>query len=210
MRVLVACERSGRVRDALLARGHDAISCDIEPTDAPGPHITGRVEDFLGDGWDMVIAFPPCTYLSRAGQPCFTRCLHPGHDDAYRRSRHLLAIEAALLIHALLGAAPRVAVENPLPASFPATLLPRWTAMSEPFRFGDPWRKRTCWWLRGLAPLTPTSVVHPKFRWITTGGRHYYDPRAPGRHSFERSLTPLGLAEAIAEQWGRPDPQTLF
>lgn len=215
MRVLVACERSGRVRDALLRRGHDAISCDLEPSDAPGPHIVGRVEEVLGDTWDMVIGFPPCTHLANVGYACHIgRCIHEQHhEETYRRWRRHELIQAALLFHAILAAAPRAAVENPQPHPLAAHLLGRHTAHTEPFHHGDPWRKRTLWWLRGLAPLAPGRRVKPEFRWISAQSpRKPGLPGRPGDHGQDplRSLTPLGLAEAIAEQWGDPNPQTLL
>lgn len=231
MRVLVACERSGRVRDALLARGHDAVSCDIEPSDAPGPHIARRVEDVLNDDldWELLVAFPPCTYLSAASAPIMT-------DDspqlAYRLSR---CIEAAQLVHLLLGcwpAVPRVAVENPKPHKHAARLLGRHSATSQPWHHGDPWTKRTLWWLRGLQPLTPTAVVAPTHAWVRRAPgqphRHGFvaqdplpgieatEPRRrrtlPGLHrgADTLALTPQGLADAIADQWTSPEPQTLL
>ena len=210
----MACERSGRVRDALLARGHDAISCDIEPSDAPGPHITGRAEEVLGDGWDMVIAFPPCTYLANIGLACLLgKCIHNPHKTPeYSAWRHSKAIDAGLLFQALLSSAPRVAVENPQPHRFGYRLMGRPSAYCEPWWFGDPWKKATHWWLRGLAGLTPTAPVKPTARWVDTNRSKPHSFVLPGLHRDPRmrSLTPLGLAEAIAVQWGDPTPQTLF
>lgn len=197
MKVLVACERSGRVRDALLRRGLEAVSCDVEPSDSDGPHILGRVEDVLGDDWDMVIGFPPCRFLSTAAGAL---CMEP-----WRRHR---TFESALLFHAILGAAPRAAVENPRHHSLARQLIGPPTAVTEPWWFGDPWQKRTNWWLRGLQPLMPTARVTPRFRWVDSRR----DNNAPGAHRdpYRRSLTPLGLAEAIADQWGDPAPQALL
>ena len=215
MKVLVACERSGRVRDALLDRGHDAISCDIEPSDSEGPHIQGRVEEVLDRGWDMVVGFPPCTHLANVGYPCHIgKCVHPQHhNETYRRWRCGELIQAALLFHTLRSAAPRTAIENPQPHPLAARLLGSHTGYTEPFHHGDPWRKRTLWWLRGLTPLSATRRTTPQFRWISAQKpRKDGLPGRPGDHGQHplRSLTPLGLAEAIADQWGHPEPQTLF
>ena len=215
MRVLVACERSGRVRDALLARGHDAVSCDIELSDAPGPHIAGRVEDVLGDGWDMVIGFPPCTHLASIGYACHIgRCVHRDHYlGSYQRWRRGELIRAAELFWAIRQAAPRTAVENPQPHPLAAELLGPHNGYSEPYHHGDPWRKRTLWWLTGLQPLHPTRMTVPQFRWISGQSKRRHGlPGRPGDRGQDpaRSLTPLGTAEAIADQWGSPEPQTLF
>lgn len=219
MRVLVACERSGRVRDALLRRGVDAVSCDVEPSDAPGPHIRGRVEEHLTDGWDMLVAFPPCTFLTRLALACWLgSCAYPGHDEphytAWRRGE---TINAALLFRALLDCGiPKVAVENPLPHRFAARLLGPPSGSVEPYYFGDAWTKRTYWWLRGLPMLYPTRVVTPTIRWINANPRSRMTlPQLPSRGNDPesatlRSITPLGMAEAIAEQWGSPAAQALF
>ena len=227
MRILVACERSGRVRDALLARGHDAISCDTAPTDSPGPHICGRVEDVLDGGWDMIIGFPPCTYLSNANTPCVVGgCPHPTHDADWREWRYTEMLNACLFFHALRDAAPLTAVENPMPNPHARPLLGKHSAHTEPFWFGHPWTKRTLWWLKGLQPLHATNPVIPTHRLVDTGRTiatlkqpsldGIEPPRKkpindlPGlsRDPIERSETPSGLAEAIATQWAYP--QTLF
>ena len=227
MRILVACESSGHVRDALLRKGHDAISCDIKPTDNPGPHITGNVLDVLGDNWDMVIGFPPCTYLSNANTPCVVgKCPHPPHDEQWREWRKVETINAALFFHAIREAAPITAVENPRPNPPASALMGKHTCYTEPWWFGHPWLKRTCWWLKGLQPLYPTNPVIPTHRLVDTGryvaptgdptlGGMTPPPRKlvkqlPGmtRNQVERSVTPLGLAEAIADQW--TDRQSLF
>lgn len=188
MRVLVACEFSGVVRDAFLAVGHAAVSCDLLPTERPGPHIRGDVRSVLGDGWDMMIAHPPCTYLTKAG----ARWWHlPG-----RR-------EAALAFVRLLLAAPidRIAVENP-PGAIGSAIRPA-DQYVEPWQFGHPERKQTGLWLVGLPPLTPTSDLrnvmadlHPK-----EANRTHW--AAPGPERWKnRSRTLPGLAAAMAAQWG--------
>lgn len=198
-RVLVACEFSGRVRDAFLSRGHDAISCDLLPTETPGPH-QGDVRELLADGggWDLVIAFPPCT------------------DLAWSNGRHLLEkrvdgrTTAALeLFEACLTAnAPRVAVENP--RGDPCHVWPEYQVV-QPWEFGDPWVKTTCLWLRGLPPLMPryAGTVDRPGLWVNTGGsdrRGRTRTRGEHRNSHSRSLTFEGIADAMAEQWGAALP----
>ena len=224
MRVLVACEISGRVRDEFLRLGHDAVSCDLEPSLTPGPHITGRVEDVLDDDWDLVVAFPPCTYLSNANAPCIAgKCPHEAHDAEWREWRHIETINAALLFHACRNAGRMSAVENPRPNTIAIPLLGRHSAVTQPFWFGDPWMKHTCWWLRGVTPLQPTNPVAPTHRIVNSGRRRTqkqtetipgFDPTPPprtnslpGLHTKPhlRSLTPPGQAKAIAQQWSQPN-----
>lgn len=182
MRVLVACEMSGRVRDAFIRRGHDAVSYDLLPTLAPGPHVQGDVLAVLTDGWDLMVAFPPCTYLSNVGA-----CWWP-----QRQPEQAAALEfAARLWNAPI---PRIAVENPLGrisrVTGPAT---QWV---HPWMFGDPYMKRTGLWLKSLPLLTPTheEPVH-LVPWTSQTG-------APAR-GHERSLTFQGIAEAMARTWGQ-------
>ena len=215
MRALVACERSGRVRSALRAVGVDAWSCDlVAADDSSEHHIVARAETILDHGWDLLIAHPPCTFLANVGWPCFARCVHPSHDDLYRRWRHRELILAAELFHALLAApVPKVAIENPMPHPRAAQLIGMPTAWTEPHQHGHRWTKRTGWWLRGLQPLSPTAPVHATHRLI--GGNRGVRPGIINRGGTPelialRSETPAGLAAAIAAQWGHPGPQTLF
>jgi hypothetical protein len=184
MRVLVACEFSGTVRDAFLAAGHDAVSCDLLPTEAPGPHVQGDVLDLLRDGWDLMIAHPPCTYLCCSGARWW----------AGRREEQRAAVA---FVRALWAAPiPRVAIENP-PGALGALFRPA-DQYIQPWQFGHGETKSTGLWLRNLPPLRPTLIVE---------GR---EPRvhhmAPGPERWrERSRTYRGIAEAMAEQWGRND-----
>lgn len=141
MRVLVACECSGVVRDAFLARGHDAISCDLLPTAASGPHVQGDVSPLLREPWDLVIAHPPCTFLSYAAAKYWNR---PGR--AAQREAAL-----AFFMACYHANSPRVCVENPV--GWPNTVFRRPDQVIQPFYFGDRQRKATCLWLRGLPPL---------------------------------------------------------
>jgi len=184
MRVLVACEYSGTVRDAFIRRGHDAMSCDLLPTDAPGPHYVGDVRDVLAEGWDLMVAHPPCTYLTLSG----VRWLH---EDPERWDRMREAVEFfGLLWEAPI---PRVAIENPLPHRHAG--LPPYSDTVHPWQFGHPEQKRTCLWLRGLPPLIPTDVV--------TGRQQRIWKLPPTEDRWKiRSATFPGIAEAMAEQWG--------
>lgn len=182
MRVLVACERSGRVRDAFLARGHDAISCDIEPTDVPGPHIQADVRTVLGDEWDMMIAFPPCTHLAASGARWFKR---------KQREQE----EALLFVRQLMYATwiPKKAIENPIGVI--STRVAKPTQIIQPWQFGHGETKATCLWLSGLPKLKPTKIVDGRET------RIHRMPPSKDRAKL-RSLTYQGIADAMAEQWG--------
>ncbi len=186
MRVLVACEYSGAVRDAFTARGWDAWSCDLLPTEAPGQHIVGDARDLLGDGWDLLIAHPPCTRLCNSG----VRWLHERNLWADMR-------EAAALFNAFLEApVPRVAVENPVMHGHARKIVGRGPDFTiQPWQHGHGEIKRTCFWTRGLPALVPSNIVD---------GREARVHRAsPGPDRWkERSTTLPGIAAAMADQWG--------
>lgn len=186
MKVLVACEFSGRVRDAFIERGHDAVSCDLLPSETPGPHYQGHVEMLLfePEQWDMMIAFPPCTYLSKAGARWW-----PGKQAEQA--------EALDFVRLLMNAPiPYIAIENPVGRISTAIRKP--DQIIEPYQFGDPWRKGTCLWLKNLPPLEPTRVVEPTGYWVGGDRVKHGEHRDPRR----RSLTFTGIAEAMASQWG--------
>lgn len=192
MKVLVACEFSGVVRDAFLALGHDAISCDLEDTEVEGPHIRGDVRPLVRQPWDLVIAHPPCTYLCNSS----VRWLHS------RPERWGQMEEAAAFMRECLNAnAPRVAVENPIMHKYAVELIGRQAdQFVQPYHFGHPETKRTGLWLRGLPPLMPTEIV---------SDAHHAEQRihrlSPGRgRARERSRTYPGIAAAMAWQWGGP------
>lgn len=187
MRVLVACEFSGRVRDAFTARGHDAVSCDLEPSEGIGHHYRGDVRDILGEGWDLMIGFPPCTYLSNV--------------NAFHGRQGSELEDAALdFVCDLMNAPiPRIAIENPMGAI--NRRIRRQDQVIHPFYFGDPWRKQTCLWLKNLPPLVPTSELANRFRrdfpsWTDAPGLN------PATRARIRSMTFPGIAAAMAEQWG--------
>jgi len=193
MKVLVACEYSGTVRDAFIAQGHEAMSCDIIPTDVPGPHYQGDVRDVLDNGWDLMIAHPPCTYLSNAG----ARFLYP--KGKLNRARLKLGMEGRAFFMTLWNAdIPMIAIENPTPSRI--FNLPRYDQVIQPYEFGHPVQKRTCLWLKGgLPPLDPTRVVKQRQsskvpgNWFNKGGKD---------RQKNRAKTFSGIAKAMASQWG--------
>lgn len=192
MRVLVACEYSGRVRDAFIARGHDAMSCDLLPTESPGPHYQGDVFDIIGDRWDMMIAHPPCTYLSNAG----ARHLFP--KGILNQDRYGKGLEAKAFFVALLGSnIPKIAIENPTPSTI--YNLPPCSQAIQPWMFGHPFTKRTCLWLKNLTPLIPTAIVEK--REPTTIAGNWFN-KTGGERWKQRSRTFQGIADAMAAQWG--------
>ena len=196
MRVLIACEYSGAVRDAFRAAGHDAMSCDLLPSEVPGPHYQGDVRDVLGDGWDLMVAHPPCKYLSVSGMHWTRRGLRDPQltEDALDFVRLLLAAPI-----------PRIAVENPV--SVISTRIRRPGQIIQPWQFGHDASKTTCLWLKNLPALQPTQIIEPRIvngrkRWAnqTDGGQNRLSPSAD--RWKRRSATYAGIAGAMADQWG--------
>jgi len=195
MKVLVACEYSGTVRDAFLKAGHDAMSCDLLPTDVAGPHYQGNVMDIIDQGWDLMIAHPPCTYLCSSG-------LHWNK----RRPKRAKQTEDALDFVRLLLAAPipKIAIENPIGCISTRIRPPDQTV--QPWQYGHDASKATCLWLKGLPPLRPTGFVEPRIvdgkrRWAnqTDSGQNRLPPSAD-RWKI-RSETYSGIADAMVSQW---------
>jgi hypothetical protein len=187
MQILVACEFSGVVRDAFTLRGHRAVSCDLEPSETPGEHIQGDVLVHLngidGQPWDMMIAFPPCTYLTRAGSLYWSDPTWRSHQDT--------AVE---FVRALWGAPiPRVCIENP-PGCLSSRFNPVFQTI-QPWQFGHGYTKLTCLWLRGLPPLIDTVIHSGRISWTQAN-----NPRSKQR-SRRRSRTFTGIAKAMANQW---------
>ena len=190
MRVLVACEFSGIVREAFKARGHDAWSCDLLPTEIPGNHIQGDILEILEFGWDLMIAHPPCTYLcrNRARQ----NKLENREVDISNARGFFMG-----LFHAHIG---KICVENPIPSK--EAQLPKYSQIIQPWYFGHDYSKKTCLWLKNLPPLMATQMV--KITHIITPGGHKYTRgwyKMP-RTTVARSRTFTGIAKAMAEQWG--------
>lgn len=195
MRVLVACESSGIVREAFAARGHDAWSCDLLPAECSGQHIQGdAIEAAYSLQWDLMIAHPPCTYLSRAGARWWK-------DPA----RQALADKAADFVFALRDAPiPSIAIENPI-----GQLNRRWRYPDQtiqPYEFGHPFSKATCLWLKKLPPLMPTAILadfKPLIRSNTGIGRRKGQKSHGGLSGgLITAKTFPGIAEAMADQWG--------
>ena len=196
MKILVACEYSGAVRDAFIAKGHEALSCDLLPTDRPGPHYQGDVTDILYDGWDLMVAHPPCTYLSVSGMHWTRRGL-----------RDPQLTEDALDFVKLLLDAPieKIALENPV--SIISSRIRKPDQIINPWQFGHDASKKTCLWLKNLPPLTPTNIIEPRIvdgkkRWgnQTDSGQNRLGP-SEDRWKI-RSETYAGIAQAMADQWG--------
>jgi hypothetical protein len=224
MRILVACEFSGVVREAFKRRGHDAWSCDLLPTEIPGNHFQGEVEHHLEDGWDLMIAHPPCTYLASSGLHWNKRV--PGREQ--------LTHESILFVLNLMGEGsiahniPLIALENPIGCISSKYRKP--DQIIQPWQFGHDASKQTCLWLRGLEKLRPTKQIDPIYgcscgtRFVYALGKHgcpnchgagktrpiWGNQTPTGQNKLgpsperakERSRTYLGIAEAMAEQWG--------
>lgn len=197
MKVLVACESSGNVRDAFIRAGHDAMSCDMLPSESAGSHYQGDVLNILDRGWDLMIAHPPCTYLSVSGMHWTTRGL-----------RDPQLTEDALEFFRVLMNAPihKIAIENPV--SVVSSRIRKPDQIIQPYHFGHDASKKTCLWLKNLPPLRPTQFVEPrqvngKQRWAnqTDSGQNKLPPSAD--RWKKRSETYRGIAEAMATQWSK-------
>ncbi len=191
MNVLVACEYSGIVREAFAKLGHNAISCDFEPTEQPGIHYHGDVRDILWtEDWDLIIAHPPCTYMANSG----VRWLY--NPDGSKNIERWENLKEATAFFNLFADHPckRKAIENPIPHRHAG--LPKFTQSIQPYEFGHTTSKRTCLWLYGLPKLVPTNIIPKENRtqdvWLASPG--------PNRWK-ERSRTFQGIADAMAAQW---------
>lgn len=193
MKVLVACEESQVVCTAFRERGHDAWSCDIQECSGGHPdwHMQRDVMEVLNWDWDLIIAHPPCTYLTSAG----ASRLFDGNHNIKDQERFVSGLVSARFFMNIYHAnCPRIAIENPTPMK--CFNLPEYTQVINPFMFGDPWHKRTCLWLKGLRPLEPTDIVTPEGFWVGNNSK------GGCRDQKQRSRTFKGIAAAMAEQWG--------
>lgn len=181
LKVLIACEFSGRVRDAFLGRGHEAISCDLLPTDVPGPHYQGDIRDIINRGWDLMIAHPPCTHLAVSGARWF--------KDKQKEQEEALEF-VRMLIDAPIE---RICIENPV--SIISSRIRKPDQIIQPWQFGHGETKATCLWLKNLPSLLPTNIVSGREPVI------HRLPPSPDRWKI-RSTTYQGIANAMAEQWG--------
>jgi len=181
MKILIACEYSGIVRNAFAKKGHNVISCDILPTESPGQHYCGDVLDIIDDKWDMMIAFPPCTHLAVSGARWFKT----------KQIQQKMAIEFFLrLVSANIE---KIAIENPI--SIMSTKYRKPDQIIQPWQFGHGETKATCLWLKNLPKLVPTKIVDGREQ------RIHKMPPSPQRGKL-RSKTYQGIADAMAEQWG--------
>lgn len=203
MKVLVACEFSGIVREAFAARGHYAVSCDLLPTEKipyyPNGHMQGDVIEIINDGWDLMIAHPPCTYLTNAG----VRHLHShvvsvnGKRAAIHGEARMTAMRvAARFFNQLQNAKIKhIAIENPIPHKYARDLIGKYSQIIQPWQFGHGETKATCLWLKNLPKLVPTKIVD--------GREARVHKMSPGPDRWKkRSITYQGIADAMAEQWG--------
>ena len=186
MKVLVACEYSGIVRDAFLRQGHDAISCDILPTESPGPHYQGDVFDILGDGFDLIIAHPPCTRLCNSGVMWLAK----------RNLWEDMRAGALFFKKILANKCSKIAIENPIMHKYAVEIIGRrQDQVIQPWMFGHGETKATCFWLKGLPKLIPTNIVTGREQ------RLHFLPPSKDRAKL-RAKTYQGIAEAMASQWG--------
>jgi len=204
MKVLVACEYSGRVRDAFIRGGHDAMSCDLVPTYVPGPHYEGDVMDIITDDWDLLIAFPPCTYLTLTGNKWFKPEFANRFPERHQQRKD--AIDFFMTIANL--PIPKIAIENPIGIMSSHYRKP--DQIIQPWQFGFSTTKATCLWLKGLPLLNPTNIVEKGEVVISKSGNRmskwYYEtsklPLKNGARAKARSVTFQGVADAMADQWG--------
>lgn len=196
MKVLVACESSGVVRDAFIKKGHDAISCDLLPSQVNGPHYTGNVLDILHDDWDLLIAHPPCTYLASSGMHWTTRGLRDPK----------LTEDALEFVNTLLNAPiHKICIENPVGVI--STRIKKPTQYIQPYMFGHDASKKTGLWLKNLSQLSPTICVNPR---IVNGKKRWANQTDSGQNALPpsknrwqlRSNTYQGIADAMANTWG--------
>ena len=188
MKVLIACEFSGIVREAFKAKGHDVWSCDLLPTDIPGNHIKGDVLGILNNEWDMMIAFPPCKYICNGGNNWLNR--RP--DLKWRENRELGADFFMRFANAPID---KIAIENPIGCMSSKYRKPN--QIIRPFMFGHEYNKDICLWLKNLPLLKPTNMIDPPYKKLD----FWSDKRNPNGRSL-KSITFPGIARAMAEQWG--------
>jgi hypothetical protein len=181
VKVLIACEYSGRVRDAFIRGGHDAMSCDLLPTDVPGPHYKGDVMDVINAGWDLMIAHPPCTHLAVSGSRWFKD----------KVSEQAIALDFVRLL--LNAPIKKIALENPI--SVISSKICKPDQIIQPWQYGHGETKATCLWLKNLPKLMPTNIVEGREAKI------HKMPPSPNRWKL-RSITYQGIADAMAQQWG--------
>lgn len=196
MKVLVACEFSGTVRDAFIKAGHDAMSCDLEPTDSSGPHYQGDMFDIINDGWDLMIAHPPCTHLAVSGARHFEKKRADGRQQQ--------GIDFFMKV--INAPIPKIAVENPI--GIMSSLYRKPDQIIQPWEYGHKTTKATCLWLKDLPLLKPTNIVDKGEYVVFPSGKRmskwYADSskNTPKERERIRNKTFQGIADAMAAQWG--------
>ncbi|HDY88489.1 MAG TPA: DNA cytosine methyltransferase [bacterium] len=198
MRVLVACEFSGIVRDAFTNRGHYTASCDFLKSEKPGIHYQGDVIKIMDESWDLMIAHPPCTYLTVTGNKWFGHARFPDRYEQRDKAREFFMA----LINADI---PKICVENPVGTMSSYYRKP--DQYIQPYEYGHPTSKKTCLWLKDLPKLNPTEIVAPEYKYFKSGARvsslHFETGKLPfDIRRQKRSITFQGIADAMAEQWG--------
>ena len=191
MKVVIVCERSGNVRREFRKRGHEAYSCDVEPADDGGEHIQDDARNVIKRQWDLMISHQPCTRLCNSGVCWLSK----------RNLWHEMREAAEFFREIMLADIPKKACENPIPHKYALAIIGRrYDQIIQPYEFGHPERKATCLWLFGLPQLMPTALVElPREK--SKAQRLHYLPPSPQRARL-RSVTYLGIARAMAEQWG--------
>lgn len=198
MKILIACEFSGIIRDAFARRGHDAWSCDFLPSERKGNHIQGNVLDIIDDGWDLMIAHPPCNYLAVTANRSFLN-----NPDRWQKR-----LDAMRFVYHLMNSdIPRICIENPVGVI--STHIRKPDQYIQPYEYGHPMTKKTGLWLKSLPLLKPTNIVIPEFVICQTSGKRY-SPMSFHSSSTnnvniqkDRSRTFTGIAEAMSKQWGK-------
>lgn len=194
MKVLIACEYSGTVRDAFVAKGHEAVSCDLLPSDVPGPHYEGHIFDILHQDWDLMIAHPPCTYLTISANKWFKDQPERKSGALVGKARRDAREEAIEFFMDLMNSGiPKIAIENPIGVLSSRYRKP--DQVLQPWMFGHGETKATCLWLKNLPKLQPTDIVE--------GREQRLHKLSPSEDRWKiRSVTFKGIAEAMADQWG--------
>lgn len=195
MKVLVACEFSGTVRDAFIKRGHDAWSCDLLDTESLGPHYQGDVLELLDENWDLMIAHPPCTYLANSG------VCHLNNNPKRQKEMRKAVKFFKTLLNAPIG---KICIENPIPHKY--GIGKTYSQIIHPWMFGHPEKKATCLWLKGLPKLKETKNVYNEMLKLPKSKQQRLHYLSPSKDRWKlRSKTYQGIADAMAEQWGIND-----
>ena len=200
MKVLIACEMSGIVREAFRKLSHEAYSCDLMPSEIPSKyHIQDDVLNHLDEGWDLMIAHPPCTFLARTNHVTNTKRTNFDQEQQEGKDFFFELLNAGI---------PRIAVENPVPIK--RANMPPYTQIIQPWQFGHDYSKKTCLWLKNLPKLVPTNIVEISYITSSSGRRYTKGWYQTPRKSIPRSRTFQGIADAMAAQWSNPITLEVF